>query len=71
LLASTSVLSAAEYFSRQFFPASKFARRFVIGGNVITRMTHRYLEDKAPDSETPSPRTKCPNKGYLRCEKQS
>lgn len=29
------------------------ARRFVIGGIVIIRMSHCYLEDKAPRRETP------------------
>jgi hypothetical protein len=31
----------------------KFARRFVIGGNVIIRVTDRYLEHEALTCETP------------------
>jgi hypothetical protein len=51
---------------------NKFARRFVIGGNVIIRMTHRYLMNKAPDSEMPFlARNQAPEQGDLRCERQS
>jgi hypothetical protein len=32
---------------------NKFARRFVIGGNVIVRMIHSYFMNKAPDGEMP------------------
>ena len=39
--------------SREIFLTNKFARRFVIGGIVIIRMTHRYLGDKALRRETP------------------
>jgi hypothetical protein len=32
---------------------NNFARRFVMGGIVMIRISHRYLEDKAPRRGTP------------------
>jgi hypothetical protein len=46
-------LFACRKISRKISLANKFARRFVIGGNVMIQMTHRYLTSNAPDSEMP------------------
>jgi hypothetical protein len=42
---------------------NNFARRFVMGGSVITRMSHRYVEVNAPRRETPLSRNSALHRG--------